>query len=108
MLVVPLAYADTTIGVLKVISPYVRAYGPGDERTLSLLNNLIGAMLSHAAHHAVLEAAANSKAEMDRLVSAERTDAAARIRTIIDEEKFDLAIQPIVRINTNTLWDSKR
>ena len=99
MLVVPLAYADTTIGVLKVVSPYVRAYSPADERTLSLLNNLIGAMLGHAAHNVAMEAAVNSKAEVDRLVSADRLDAAARIRTIIDDEKFELAIQPIVRID---------
>jgi EAL domain-containing protein (putative c-di-GMP-specific phosphodiesterase class I)/putative methionine-R-sulfoxide reductase with GAF domain len=95
MLVAPLPYGDTIIGVLKVVAPWVDAYHDEDVRTLELLNTLIGATLSHAAHHASVEAAFNSKLEEDRLIADEREELRKRIRGIIDREAFDIAFQPV-------------
>ena len=99
MVVAPLKCGDTTIGVLKVISPYIHAFGPNDERALSLLNDLIGAMLSHAALHAALQATMNARAEAERMQHAEHADSVERIRATIDEEAFDFVFQPIVRLD---------
>ena len=95
MLVAPLPYGDTIIGVLKVVAPWVDAYHDEDVRTLELLNTLIGATLSHAAHHASVEAAFNSKLEEDRLIADEREDLRKKIRGIIEREAFDIAFQPV-------------
>ena len=100
MLVAPLPYGDTIIGVLKVVAPWVDAYQPEDVRTLELLNTLIGATLSHAAHHTSIEAAFNSKIEADRLVADEREELRQRIRSIIDREAFDIAFQPVLALDS--------
>ncbi|HSS05629.1 MAG TPA: EAL domain-containing protein [Rhodanobacteraceae bacterium] len=100
MLVAPLPYGDTIIGVLKVVAPWVDAYQPEDVRTLELLNTLIGATLSHAAHHTSIEAAFNSKIEADRLVADEREELRQRIRGIIDREAFDIAFQPVLALDS--------
>jgi EAL domain-containing protein (putative c-di-GMP-specific phosphodiesterase class I) len=99
MVVAPLKYGDTTIGVLKVISPFVHAFGPNDERALSLLNDLIGAMLSHAAHHFDLQAEMNARAAAERMQNAEHADSVERIRTLVDNEAFEFVFQPIVRLD---------
>jgi len=95
MLVAPLPYRGMIIGVLKVVAPWVDAYHPEDVRTLGLLNTLIGATISHAAHHASVEAAFNSKLEADRLIADEREALRKRIRGVIDREAFDIAFQPV-------------
>jgi EAL domain-containing protein (putative c-di-GMP-specific phosphodiesterase class I) len=95
MLVAPLPYGNTIIGVLKVVAPWVDAYHEQDVRTLELLNTLIGAALSHAAHHASVEAAFNSKLEADQLIADEREDLRKQIRGIIEREAFDIAFQPV-------------
>jgi EAL domain-containing protein (putative c-di-GMP-specific phosphodiesterase class I) len=77
----------------------VRAFGPNDDRALSLLNDLIGAMLSHAAHHSDLEHTINARVEAERLLSAERAVAAERIRVLVDDEAFEFAFQPIMRLD---------
>jgi EAL domain-containing protein (putative c-di-GMP-specific phosphodiesterase class I) len=100
MLVAPLPYGNTIIGVLKVVAPWVDAYHEEDVRTLELLNTLIGATLSHAAHHASIEAAFNSKLEADRLIADEREDLRKRIRGIIEREAFDIAFQPVLALDS--------
>jgi len=100
MLVAPLPYGNTTIGVLKVVAPWVDAYNEEDVRTLELLNTLIGATLSHAAHHASIEAAFNSKLEADRLIADEREDLRKRIHDIIEREAFDIAFQPVLALES--------
>lgn len=100
MLVAPLPYGDTIIGVLKVVAPWADAYQPEDVRTLEMLNTLIGATLSHAAHHTSIEAAFNSKLEADRLIADEREELRRRIRGIIDREAFDIAFQPVLALDS--------
>jgi EAL domain-containing protein (putative c-di-GMP-specific phosphodiesterase class I) len=95
MLVAPLPYGDTIVGVLKVFAPYVDAYKAEDVRTLELLNTVIGATLSHAAHHNSVEAEFNSKLEAERLATDERDEVRGRIRGIIEREAFDIAFQPV-------------
>ena len=99
MVVAPLKCGETTIGVLKVVSPFVHAFGPNDERALSLLNDLIGAMLSHAAHHADLQAEMNARAAVERMQHAEHADSVERIRALVDNEAFEFVFQPIVRLD---------
>jgi EAL domain-containing protein (putative c-di-GMP-specific phosphodiesterase class I) len=77
----------------------VRAFGPNDDRALSLLNDLIGAMLSHAAHHADMQHTMNARAEAERLLTAERAVASERIRTLVDEQAFEFVFQPILRLD---------
>ena len=103
MLVAPLPYGDTIIGVLKVVAPYTDAYKPEDVRTLELLNTLIGATLSHAAHHTSVEAAFNSKLEADRLAADEREEMRGRIRGIIEREAFDIAFQPVLALESGAV-----
>ncbi len=103
MLVAPLPYGDTIIGVLKVVAPYVDAYKPEDVRTLELLNTLIGATLSHAAHHNSVEAEFNSKLEADRLAAEEREEMRERIRGVIEREAFDIAFQPVLALETGAV-----
>ncbi len=91
------------IGVLKVVAPWVNAYQAEDVRTLELLNTLIGATISHAAHHASVEAAFNSKLEADRLIADEREALRARIRGVIDREAFDIAFQPVFALKQGSV-----
>ena len=103
MLVAPLPYGNTIIGVLKVVAPWVDAYHPEDVRTLELLNTLIGATLSHAAHHSSIEAAFNSKLEADRLVADEREELRRRVRSIIEREAFDVVFQPVLSLERGSV-----
>lgn len=103
MLVAPLPYRGTIIGVLKVVAPWVNSYQPEDVRTLELLNTLIGVTISHAAHYASVEAAFNSKLEEDRLVADERAALRTRIREVIDREAFDIAFQPVRSLDNSVI-----
>jgi EAL domain-containing protein (putative c-di-GMP-specific phosphodiesterase class I) len=103
MLVAPLPYGDIVIGVLKVVAPWVDAYHADDVRTLEFLNTLIGAALSHAAHHASVEAAFNSKLAADRLVEDEREALRKRIRGVIEREAFGIAFQPVRALATGAI-----
>ena len=103
MLVAPLPYGDTIIGVLKVVAPHVNAYAPEDVRTLELLNTLIGATLSHAAHHNSVEAEFNAKLEADRLAAEEHEEGRTRIRSIIEREAFDIAYQPVFALGSGAI-----
>jgi EAL domain-containing protein (putative c-di-GMP-specific phosphodiesterase class I) len=100
MVVAPLRFDDITIGVLKVVSPFVHAFGPNDERALALLNDLIGAMLSHAAHHSGMQAAMNARAEVERMQHEEHADSVERIRALVDDEAFEFVFQPIVQLES--------
>ncbi|MEB2605921.1 sensor domain-containing diguanylate cyclase [Burkholderia cenocepacia] len=51
MLVMPLTHADTTVGVLKVMSPDVDGFSPTDAGTLRLMADLIAAAMFHAARN---------------------------------------------------------
>ncbi|KWH50344.1 sensor domain-containing diguanylate cyclase [Burkholderia anthina] len=51
MLVMPLAHGDTTVGVLKVMSPDVDGFSPADSATLRLMADLIAAAMFHAARN---------------------------------------------------------
>jgi EAL domain-containing protein (putative c-di-GMP-specific phosphodiesterase class I) len=103
MLVAPLPYGDVIIGVLKVVAPWVDAYHPEDVRTLELLNTLIGATLSHAAHHSSVEAAFNSKLEEARLVADEREELRKRIQDVIAREAFEIAFQPVLALESGAI-----
>jgi EAL domain-containing protein (putative c-di-GMP-specific phosphodiesterase class I) len=103
MLVAPLPFRGMVIGVLKVVAPWVDAYQPEDVRTLELLNTLIGATISHAAHHASVEAAFNSKIEADRLIEDERETMRKLIRGVIEREAFDIAFQPVFALEAGNV-----
>ncbi|KVA14519.1 sensor domain-containing diguanylate cyclase [Burkholderia ubonensis] len=51
MLVMPLTHLDTTVGVLKVMSPSVDGFSPADAGTLRLMAGLIAAAMFHAARN---------------------------------------------------------
>jgi len=51
MLVMPLTHADTTVGVLKVMSPDVDGFSAADAGTLRLMADLIAAAMFHAARN---------------------------------------------------------
>lgn len=55
MLVVPLQYRDTTVGVLKVLSRQPHAFGDVDEAVLGMLAELLGADMYFAAKYAADE-----------------------------------------------------
>ncbi|WP_395399507.1 diguanylate cyclase domain-containing protein [Pseudoduganella sp. UC29_106] len=78
MLVVPLRHDEETVGVLKVMSAKVSAFGEQDEQLLGLLSDLIGAAIHHAvkfasddlyyrATHDALTTLANRALFFDRL-----------------------------------------
>ncbi|WP_414447556.1 diguanylate cyclase [Burkholderia sp. 22PA0099] len=49
MLVTPLRHLDTTVGVLKVMSPEIGKFGEADIQVLQLMSELIAAAMFHAA-----------------------------------------------------------
>lgn len=100
VLVAPLPYGDTIIGVLKVIAPTVNAYQQEDVRTLELLSALIGATLTHAVRHASVEAELNSKVEADRLEADENNAVRERILAVIEREAFDTVYQPVIELES--------
>ena len=51
MLVAPLSHQGTAVGVLKIASPDVAAFGDGHRRVLELMSGLIAASMYHAARH---------------------------------------------------------
>lgn len=51
MLVVPLTHHDTVVGVLKVFSSHVNAFGDGDIEILELMSELIAAAMFHATQY---------------------------------------------------------
>lgn len=51
MLVMPLTHADTTVGVLKVMSPEVDGFSQADAGTLRLMADLVAAAMFHAARN---------------------------------------------------------
>jgi len=55
MLVMPLSHADTTVGVLKVMSPDVDGFSAADAGTLQLTADLIAAAMFHAARNEASE-----------------------------------------------------
>jgi EAL domain-containing protein (putative c-di-GMP-specific phosphodiesterase class I) len=95
MLVAPLPFGGRIVGVLKVIAPYVDAYHDEDVRVLELMNELIGAAMSHAAHHRSVQVALDTQAEETRLIEEERGELRRRIRDIIDREAFEIVFQPV-------------
>lgn len=110
MVTVPLPYAATNIGVLKVVSPWVKAYSAHDLEILERLNTLIGAAIAHAAEHTELAARMNASSEARR----EEAEADARRdreqralrrhhQRIIDEGDVRVVYQPICNLQAKTL-----
>jgi EAL domain-containing protein (putative c-di-GMP-specific phosphodiesterase class I) len=97
MVVTPLRYAGTPIGVLKVVSPWVDAYGAEDVRVLTLLKDLISASIAHAASHADAIAEGNQAVAC----AAFELDARhARVKRALQNEAFELAFQPVVDLES--------
>ena len=55
IVVVPLVHEGDAVGVLKVFSPAVAAFGDGDSRVLALMSELIAAAMFHATRYGVDE-----------------------------------------------------
>jgi EAL domain-containing protein (putative c-di-GMP-specific phosphodiesterase class I)/putative methionine-R-sulfoxide reductase with GAF domain len=103
MLVAPLPYGDTVIGVLKVAAPWPNAYTDEDVRALELLSTLIGATLGHAAHHASVEAAFNSRLAADRLAEDERDNLRELVSGVVEREAFVIAFQPVLALDSGAV-----
>lgn len=95
MLVAPLPFAGRTIGVLKVVSPYVRTYSDSDVRTLQHLNALMGAALGKANQYAAAQT--ELVAHRAALPRASERDT---IQRVVSEGRFSLVFQPIVNLTT--------
>ncbi len=95
MLVAPLPYKGASIGVLKVVSPWTRAYAAHDVQTLQRLNTLIGAALVQAAEHSLLAQRA-SVVSMPEVIDAQERD---KVERAIAEGQFNIAYQPIVNLH---------
>lgn len=88
LIVVPLYYAQETVGVLKVTSDSPRAFGDKDVNTLQLMAGLIAAAMSHAAE---FEAKRNLLAERTAsLVSIQQSE--ARFRAIFEDTAAGIAL----------------
>jgi EAL domain-containing protein (putative c-di-GMP-specific phosphodiesterase class I)/putative methionine-R-sulfoxide reductase with GAF domain len=110
MVTAPLPYAGTHVGVLKVMSPFTKAYGPQDVEILEHLNTLIGAAIAHAAEHTQLAASMSAAVEAKR----EEADVAAavnrqqralrrRLKNTIAAQDFRVVYQPICNLQTYQL-----
>ena len=97
MVVTPLRYNGTPIGVLKVVSPWVDAYGTEDVRVLTLLKDLISASIAHAASHADAVAQGN---EVSTCATFELDARRARVKRAIENDAFELAFQPVVNLDS--------
>jgi len=98
MVVTPLRHADSTVGVLKVVSPWVKAYGWDDVRFLALLKEFIDASIARSAEHADALARANASGAQS---PSDRGAALERIAGVIREGSFELAFQPVVDMIRN-------
>jgi EAL domain-containing protein (putative c-di-GMP-specific phosphodiesterase class I) len=109
MITAPLPYNGTVIGVLKVMSPWAKAYSPRDVDVLSQLNVLIGAAIAHAVTHrelaeqmSVATAAKYEGDELDDDLAHERL-VRRRIRSVIDNGEFRVVYQPVCNLQTGGL-----
>lgn len=93
MLVAPLPFAGRPIGVLKVVSPFVRTYSDADVRTLQHLNALMGNALGNAERYTE---AASRRRDAGGMYVAER----AQLIDDIAEARFSLVFQPVVNLLT--------
>jgi EAL domain-containing protein (putative c-di-GMP-specific phosphodiesterase class I)/putative methionine-R-sulfoxide reductase with GAF domain len=110
MVTAPLPYAGTHVGVLKVMSPFAKAYGPHDVEILEQLNTLIGAAIAHAAEHtqlaASMSAAVEAKREEAEVVAVANRQHRAlrqRLRNTIAAQDFRVVYQPICDLQSSRL-----
>jgi GAF domain-containing protein len=100
MLTAPLPYRGVNIGVLKVDSPWRKAYSGDDVEVLERLNTLIGAALAHAAEHALL---AEQQLVARAVEEDDKASMAHHLEQIIETRKFQVAYQPIIDLQRSEL-----
>lgn len=98
MLVTPLVYEDKPFGVLKVLSPYPRAYRAPDVRTMRMMAALVGAALGHALGYSDLLSEYRGHLAAEHKAEQQKSDLAARIRVLIRDHALDMVFQPIVSL----------
>jgi len=99
MLVAPLPYRGTNIGVLKVVSPWTKAYATHDVQTLQRLNTVFGAALAQAAAHGRLVEQARKGTEIESPSENTRR----RVERMIAARDFRIAYQPILNLHESTI-----
>jgi len=99
MLVTPLVYEDKPFGVLKVLSPYPRAYRAPDVRTMRMMAALVGAALGHALGYSDLLSEYRGHLAAEHEAAQVKSDLAGRIRTLIRDHALAIVYQPIVSLS---------
>lgn len=99
MLVTPLVYEDKPFGVLKVLSPYPRAYRAPDVRAMRMMAALVGAALGHALGYSDLLSEYRGHLAAEHHAERLKSDLAGRIQALISEHALAIVYQPIVSLN---------
>jgi EAL domain-containing protein (putative c-di-GMP-specific phosphodiesterase class I) len=99
MLVTPLIYEDKPFGVLKVLSPYPRAYRAPDVRAMRMMAALVGAALGHALGYSDLLNEYRDRIEAEHQAEQVKSDRAGRIRALIRDRALAIVYQPIVSLS---------
>ena len=104
MLVTPLIYENKPFGVLKVLSPYPRAYRAPDVRAMRMMAALVGAALGHALGYSDLLNEYRGHLAAEHQAERVKSDLAGRIRTLIRERALAIVYQPIVSLGDGNVF----
>lgn len=98
MLTMPLLHEGRPFGVLKVLSPYPRAYRDEDIRAMDMMATLIGAVLGHAIEYSGLLDDYRGRVEADRAAERQRAERINGIEALIRTRGIEIVFQPMVSL----------
>lgn len=104
MLVTPLSYEGQPFGVLKVVSPYPRAYREPDIQTMAMMATLVGAVLGHAIEYSDLLRDYRDRVEADRVAERHRADLVGGIERLIRDRLLKIVFQPMVSLSDGRVF----
>ena len=104
MLVTPLLHEGKPFGVLKVLSPYPRAYREADIQAMTMMATLVGAVLGHAIEYSDLLSDYRGRVEADRVAERHKADLVGGIETLIRDRGLVIVFQPMVSLSDGRIF----
>lgn len=104
MLVTPLLYEGKPLGVLKVLSPYPRAYREPDIQAMTMMATLVGAVLGHAIEYSDLLSDYRGRVEADRAAQRHKADLVGGIEALIRDQVLIIVFQPMVSLSDGRIF----
>lgn len=104
MLVIPLSHEGQPFAVLKVLSPYPRAYREQDIQTMTMMAALVGAVLGHALEYSDLLRDYRDRVEADRVAERRKADLVGGIERLIRDRELEIVFQPMVSLSDGKIF----